>query len=110
MNFKEIIEQFDIVRSGLVNGSIECKALNDKTRMEIADRFYDIYKDFKNEEKQNPGLADLDDLHELAVNVMSFMFYHSVQELTRPMGLLFIFVVELESAQSAKETTIKQNN
>jgi hypothetical protein len=100
MNFKEIIEHFDIVRSGLVNGSIECNALNDKTRMEIADRFYDIYKDFKNEEKQNPGLADLDDLHELAVNVMSFMFYHSVQALTRPMGLLFIFVVELESKKS----------
>ena len=107
MEFKEIIEQFNMIRIGLENGCVEYKIPNNKTPKEIADRFHEIYKSFEDEAKQNPGIESIDELHDFAVGIMSFMFYHSVQALTRPMGFLFIFVVELESN---KQTHPEQDN
>ena len=107
MEFKEIIEQFNMIRIGLENGCVEYKMPNNKTPKEIADRFHEIYKSFEDESKQNPGIESIDELHDLAVGIMSSMFYHSVQALTRPMGFLFVFVVELESN---KQTHPEQNN
>lgn len=110
MEFKEIIEQFNMIRKGLENGCVEYKMPNNKTPKEVADRFYEIYKDFECPEKQTPGCEDLENLHDLAVGIMSFMFYHSVQALTRPMGFLFIFVVQLESTHTPESCPSKTNN
>lgn len=100
MEFKEIIEQFNMIRIGLENGSVYYKTPNNKTPKEVADRFYEIYKDFECPAKQTPGIESIDELHDLAVGIMSFMFYHSVQALTRPMAHLFAYVVQLESEQA----------
>ena len=102
MELRGILIHFDAIRKGIEDGAVEYKAPNIRARKspkEIANRFYQIYKDFINDAKQILNSEYINDLYMMAIGVMNFLLYYSVKELIKPTAYLFAYVVQLESEQ-----------